>query len=54
MTSTASPVDRRAYLRERIAKVFDSGSQHTPRWTITDAHAVRDVLDELRRLRGER
>jgi hypothetical protein len=48
------PVDNATYLRGRVAQVFDKGSQNTPRWTITDAHAARAVLDELRRLRGAR
>ena len=39
-----------AYLRRRVAQAFDAGSQHTPRWTITDARAVRAVLDRLDRL----
>jgi hypothetical protein len=45
---------RESYLRGRVAQVFDSGSQGTPRWTITDAHAVRALLDELRKLKGRR
>jgi hypothetical protein len=48
------PVENHAYLRGRVAQVFDRGSQHTPRWTVTDAHAVRALLDELRRLQGAR
>lgn len=54
-TDSSTPVDNNvAYLRGRVAQVFDQGSQGTPRWSMTDAHAVRAVLDELRKLRGKR
>lgn len=54
-TESSPSVDKRiSYLRGRVAQVFDQGSQGTPRWSMTDAHAVRAVLDELRKLRGKR
>ena len=32
------------YLQGRIAQVFDAPNEKRPRWTVTDAHAVRAVL----------
>lgn len=52
-TDSSTPVDKVAYLRGRVAQVFDN-NRGNYRWTLTDAHAVRDLLDELRRLRGAR
>jgi hypothetical protein len=45
-----------SYLDGRYRQVFDTPSSYHPKWTNTDAHALRIVLQALRgvmRRRGE-